>query len=106
VYLVNYLSLQFAEQLFIAARRYRTGLSLVGPKTGSNFTFQVPWGEKYVHNLPFLTIAVYFNGVRQTLIDDYMVVESGGPGTGYDTVVMNVAPLYFDHLTADYVVTN
>jgi hypothetical protein len=105
LYLVNYLSLQFAEQLFIAARRYRTGQGLLGPKTGLNYTFRVPWGEKFSHNLPFLTPSVYFNGVRQTFIDDYMVLESGGPGTGYDTVVLNIAPLYFDHVTADYVVT-
>ena len=105
MYLVNYLSLQTAQQLFIAARRYRTGQGLLGPKTGLNYTFIVPGGEKFVHNLPFLTIAVYFNGVRQTFIDDYAIIESGGAGTGFDTVVMNVAPLYFDHLTADYVVT-
>ena len=104
MYLVNYLSLQAAQQLFIAVGRYRTGQALIGPKTGLNYSFVTPGNEKFVHNLPFLTIHVYFNGVRQTFIDDYIVMESGGSGMGYDTVVMNVAPRIWDHLTVDYIV--
>ena len=37
------------------------------------------------------------------LLDDYMVAESGGPGTGYDTIILNIAPLSNDHLFADYI---
>lgn len=104
MYLINYLSLQTAQQLFIAVGRYRTGIGLVGPKDGLNLTFHTPGYEKFVHNLPFLTPAVYFNGLRQTFLDDYVVVESAGPGTGYDTVVLNVAPMAGDHVLADYVI--
>lgn len=104
MYLINYLSLQTAQQLFIAVGRYRTGIGLVGPKDGLNLTFHTPGYEKFVHNLPFLTTSVYFNGVRQTFLDDYVVTESAGPGTGYDTVVMNVALKAGDHLLADYVI--
>jgi len=103
VYLVNYLSLQTAQQLFIAVGRYRTGQTLIGPRTGSNYTFTTPGSEKFAHNLPFLSIHVYFNGVRQTYLDDYVVTESGGPGTGYDTVILAVAPLLGDHVLADYI---
>lgn len=103
MYLVNYLSLQTAQQLFIAVGRYRTGQALIGAKTGLNYVFTTPGNEKFTHNLPFLTISIYFNGVRQTFIDDFMVLESGGPGTGYDTIVLNVAPRGNDHLLADYI---
>jgi hypothetical protein len=103
MYLINPLSLQIAQTLFITISRYRAAQGLVGPKNGINETFTTPGLEKYVHNLPFLDISVYYNGVRLALLDDYMVVESGGPGTGFDTIIMNVPPLYNDHLFADYV---
>ena len=103
MYLINALSLQVAQQLFIAVSRYRVAQSLVGPKNGINVIFTTPGLEKFTHNLPFLDINVYYNGVRQTLLDDYLVAESGGPGTGFDTVIMSIPPLSNDHLTADYI---
>lgn len=38
--------------------------------------------------------AVYFNGIRQTpgVGNDYTISESGGAGTGYDTITFMVAP--------------
>jgi len=38
--------------------------------------------------------SVYFNGVRQTegVGSDYVRSESGGVGTGYDTITFAVAP--------------
>lgn len=105
MYLINYLNLQTAQQLFIAVGRFRTGQGLVGVKDEVNRTFRTPGFEKYVHNLPFLTMQVYLNGVRLSILDDYTVVESGGPGTGYDTIILEVSPRGNDHLLADYVVT-
>lgn len=106
MYLVNYLSLQAADQRYVAASRFRVGQRLLGPKDGSNVIFTVPVGDKFTQNLPFFSIQVYFNGVRLTLLDDYLVAESGGIGTGFDTVVLEVAPLYSDHLLADYIAVN
>ncbi len=80
MYLINPLSLQIAQTLFITISRYRAAQGLVGPKDGSNETFTTPGLEKFVHNLPFLDISIYYNGVRLALLDDYMVVESGGSG--------------------------
>ncbi len=105
MYLVNQLSLQVAQQLFIAANRYRVGQNLVGPKDGSNVTFYTPGLEKFTHNLPFLDISIYLNGSRLALLDDYLIAESGGVGTGYDSIILLVPPLVSnDHLLADYVV--
>jgi len=106
VYLINFLSLQAASQLFIQTARFRTGQQLVGPKDGANITFTVPVGDKFIYNLLFLLIQVYWNGVRLTLIDDYIISESGGPGTGYDTVLLEYAPEPDDHLLVDYVAVN
>lgn len=103
MYLLNYLSLQQAQQLFIAVGRLRTGIGLAGAKDGVNTTFATPGLEKYTHNLPYLSIAVYYNGQRLLLLDDYIVVESGGSGTGYDTIILEIAPRPGDKVFADYV---
>jgi len=105
VYLINFLSLQAADARYIATHRFRTGQPLNGVINGTNITFTVPPGDKFTHNLPFLSIKVFYNGVRLALLDDYMVIESGGFGTGYDTVILEVAPLPGDHILADYVAT-
>lgn len=106
MYLVNYLNLQAADARYVAASRWRTGQPLSGAKDGVNVTFTIPVGDKFTHNLPFFSIQVYFNGVRQTLLDDYTIAESGGSGTGYDTVIMEVTPLPWDHLLVDYIAVN
>lgn len=104
MYLINPLSLQIASTLFIQIGRFRAAQGLVGPKDGANESFTTPGLEKFVHNLPFLDISVYYNGVRLALLDDYMVAESGGTGTGFDTIIMNVPPFANDHLFADYII--
>lgn len=56
------------------------------------------------------TEAVYFNGVRQvpSVGNDYTISESGGVGTGYDTITFAVAPRaragprQNDRVTIDY----
>ena len=105
MYLVNPLSLQVAQHLFITSDRFRVGQNLVGPRDGSNLTFTTPGLEKFSHNLPFLDISIIFNGSRLALLDDYLVAESGGSGTGFDTIILLVPPpVSNDHLLADYVV--
>jgi hypothetical protein len=103
LYLLNQLSLQLAESLFIAASRFRDAQGLVGPRNGTNFQFTTPGHEHYVQNLPFFGINVYLNGMRLALLDDYVTIESLGPGTGFDTIILNEAPFSDDHLFADYI---
>lgn len=104
MYLLNALSLQVAQQIFISAARFRVGQNLVGPRNGSNLQFTTPGLEKFTHNLPFLDISIVFNGSRLFLLSDYLISESGGSGTGYDTIILLVPPpLPNDHLLADYI---
>jgi len=103
VYLLNYLSMQAAQQLFIAIGRFRTGTSLVGVRDGVNCAFRTPGSEKFTQNLPYITIAVYFNGIRQVLLDDFILAESAGPGTGYDTVIFERPPRANDQIISDYI---
>ncbi len=104
MYITNSISLQIAQQLFISAGRYRVGQNLIGLRNGINVTYQTPGLEKFAHNLPFFDISISFNGSRLALLDDYLVAESGGLGTGFDTVILVVPPpLPDDHLFADYI---
>ena len=100
MYRVNFLDLLAAS---ISTDRFRTGLPLLGAIDGANVTFTVPLGDAYVHTPPFFSIQVYYNGPRLLLSDDYIVLESGGFGTGFDAIVMEVAPKVGDKMWADYI---
>lgn len=87
---------------------HQEDVQLVGIVDGSNTVFTIPSG-KFIQNTTY-KIIVYKNGVKQVYLDDYFIAESGGPGTGYDTVVMVVPPTTtpppVDIITADYYVLN
>jgi len=76
-----------------------TNVTLIGPINGINQTFTIP--EKVIINANFAA-TVYLNGVRQTDGQDFYFAESGGIGTGYDTVFFNTAPEVGDILVIDY----
>jgi hypothetical protein len=86
--------------------RQRTDVDLIGDKNGVNSTFTTP---DYFIQTSTVKIQVFRNGVRLRLglINDYTVSESGGVGTGYDTVIYNgPPPLSFEQLTSDYIVAS
>lgn len=81
---------------------------LIGTIDNINTVFFIPSG-KFLQNVTY-KIVVYKNGVKQVYLDDYFIAESGGPGTGYDTVILTAAPTTtpapIDVITADYYVSN
>ena len=82
--------------------RQRWNVPLLGPRDGVNLVFQTPEPFLVATYLPF---CVYRNGVRleSGTENDYNVSESGGPGTGYDTVTLLAFPPHItEKLTADY----
>lgn len=78
----------------------RVGIGLIGAINGVNLVFTTP--EIFVRVVVADTIGVYYNGQRLVETDDYALSESGGIGTGYDTVTMLSAPKVGDKLKADY----
>lgn len=82
----------------------RWGQPLSGIQDGENRVFTLP--EKALHGTyaggeP--RIRIYHNGRRLSETDDFTVSESGGPGTGYDTVTfVSFAPSALSVLMADY----
>jgi hypothetical protein len=69
-----------------SARVY--GEALAGPINNVNTVFTT--SQDFVPG----TEAVYYNGVRQRegVTNDYVRSESGGIGTGFDTITFAVAP--------------
>jgi hypothetical protein len=78
----------------VYAQRYGVGLS--GPIDGVNQTYTAP--DKFNASAH----AVYYNGQRLYPTVDYSIVESGGPGSGYDTINVMVVPREGDYLIVDY----
>lgn len=80
---------------------------LVGATNGINQVYVLPYGEKALVADPGIKIKVYYNGQRlhEGGANDYTTSESGGAGTGFDTVTLiHVAPKPGDIVTADYIV--
>lgn len=84
--------------------KFRWNKSLIGVKDGINKTFTTP--EQFVQSGEKV-IRVYLNGQRlyEGASNDYTVLESGGPGTGFDTIILAVAPLGYEIVTADYLIS-
>lgn len=83
-------------------------IQLVGVVDDSNTVYTIPFG-KFIQN-DLYKIIIYKNGVKQFFLDDYFIAESGGPGSGYDTVILTVPPTTVpppdDIITADYYLDN
>jgi len=77
-------------------------VELFGPKNGVNTIFTTP--DKFRPE----TFRLYVNGLRQQegVGSDFEISESGGLGTGYDTVTLDsrLAPYSEESVVADYTV--
>lgn len=73
--------------------------TLTGTQNGINTTFYTT--TKFKHTSEFKEV-IFVNGLRNHTPEDYFVAESGGLGTGYDTVVFVLAPIAQDVITIDY----
>lgn len=76
--------------------------TLIGIKNSINTTFKIA-NSTFIQNNIY-NITVLFNGIRQVLTDDYIVAEGNGVGTGYDTIVLFIAPEFDDIIIANYYV--
>lgn len=81
---------------------FKDSIPLVGAINGSNTVFTTP--DVFIHIPSGLQIKVYYNGQRIFEPDDFSASESGGAGTGFDTITLLFAPKSGDRLDADYVI--
>jgi hypothetical protein len=70
---------------------------LLGVQNSINTIFNTPSKFNISYNL-----IVHVNGIRMLLSSDYLTAESGGPGTGYDTIIFIEPPAINDTLRIDY----
>jgi hypothetical protein len=83
--------------------RLRWNKELIGDKDGVNMVYTTP--DYFVQSDPTV-IKIFRNGQKLRLgsSNDYVVSESGGLGTGYDTITINYDPLFDNEvLVADYI---
>jgi hypothetical protein len=73
--------------------------SLIGIQNSVNAIFTTH--DKFKHAGQFKEV-IFVNGLRNHIPEDYSIMESGGPGTGYDTVIFTDPPLVDDLITIDY----
>lgn len=88
--------------------RVRENRTLVGAYDSANRVYTLPDGDKALHLDVGPQIKVYHGGRRLTygslaVPGDYVVVESSGVGTGFDTIILTrFAPRSNRCLVADY----
>ena len=90
---------------FQIAEHLREDEQLIGATNGFNLTFILPNGDKAINQEPGAKIKIYYNGQRlhEGGINDFTIAESGGAGTGFDTVTLLFAPQSGDLISADYI---
>jgi len=84
---------------------FKQGEDLIGVLDGVNRTFTT--SDKFIngiHESNDFRILLRHNGRVLVESVDYYLVESGGSGTGYDTIILNFSPKESSVLVADYVV--
>lgn len=87
-----------------AIAKFRDQVPLDGALNGDNRDYFIPGGEKAVHNMNNgFKIKAYHN-TRRLQETEFVVLESGGVGTGFDTVRLTAfAPLPTGKVFADFV---
>jgi hypothetical protein len=87
---------------------FKENISLVGARDGVNRLYKVPAPDKFINgafqNSEF-SISVHHNGKLLEQGIDFIVAESGGVGTGYDSIIFtNYSTVPRSRLLASYVV--
>jgi len=89
--------------------KFREDRELVGVINGVNAVYSLPDGDKAFYAEPGVKIKVLYNGQRmhEGALNDFITSESGGPGSGYDTITfIDIKPVLGDVITADYIKSN
>ena len=74
---------------------------LIGIQDGVNKVFTT--GVKFVHTASGIRAHVFWNGQRLVEPENFAASESGGVGTGYDTLTLETAPVVDDMLRVDII---
>lgn len=88
----------------------KQNVKLIGDIDGINRIFKIPSPDKFINGVfhgNTFKIQVFHNGRELIETDDYIVSESGGVGTGYDTIILvSFSPRYKSKMYSNYVIEN
>jgi hypothetical protein len=89
---------------------FKQNVELIGAKDNVNRVFTVLPGDKFINGIfdsNDFRIIINHNGRRLIQNIDYLIYESGGIGTGFDTIqLISLVPNASSKLIADYVIKN
>jgi len=89
----------------VATGNIRDQVPLDGALDGINREFTIPAGEKAIHSPSGGIRMKPHHNTRRLLDDEFVAIESGGSGTGYDTVVITAfAPSSRSRIFLDFIV--
>lgn len=86
----------------------KQNVPMIGSINGTNRIFSIPAPDKFI-NGPFngniFKIQVFHNGRELDETIDYLISESGGAGTGYDTIILiSFSPRANSKMYCNYVI--
>jgi len=88
----------------------KQGVPMIGVVNNSNRIFTIPPSDKFINGTfhgNLFRIQVFHNGRELDETIDYIVSESGGVGTGYDTIILtSFAPRKKSKMYCNYVIEN
>lgn len=88
----------------------KSNIELLGDRDGVNRIFTVPFGDKFLDgefNGNVFTITINHNGRTLVKNIDFTIFESGGVGTGYDSInTIALIPTVNSALYATYTIAN
>jgi hypothetical protein len=86
----------------------KQNVPMIGDVDGTNRIFSIPAPDKFINgtfNGNIFKIQVFHNGRELDETTDYIVSESGGAGTGYDTIVLvSFSPRANSKIYCNYVI--
>jgi hypothetical protein len=88
----------------------KQNIQMIGIVNGVNRIFSIPPPDKFINGAfsgNIFKIQVFHNGRELDETIDYLISESGGAGTGYDTIILvSFAPRANSKMYCDYVIKN
>jgi hypothetical protein len=88
----------------------KQNVMMIGDIDGANRVFAIPAPDKFINGMfsgNLFKIQVYHNGRGLLETIDYIISESGGVGTGYDTIILvSFSPRANSKMYCDYIIKN
>ena len=97
-----------AEAIAVIPYLFKQDIALIGDINNTNRIFTIPSPDKFINGTFYgntFKIQVFHNGRLLIESIDYLISESGGTGTGYDTIILiSFTPRVNSKIIANYTI--